>query len=166
MKKVFVVLLVIIGISIVGGLCYYFRDYLFQQGLDTNEVPYNEITKIDETKKDENKFNVYLFYSDGDLPSENLKSYLYTLSPDLLGKFTLYTFEVSTSEENKNLLASIKYLLNVESDTVPVFIVGNQVLTGFTENDYNTINTLIESESSNETHYDVLTYINDSEQES
>ena len=44
--------------------------------------------------------------------------------------------------------------------------MGNQVLTGFTENDYNTINTLIESESSNETHYDVLTYINDSEQES
>ena len=80
--------MVIVGISIVGGLCYYFRDYLFQQGLDTNEVPYKEITKIDETKKDENKFNVYLFYSDGDLPSENLKSYLYTLSPDLLGKFT------------------------------------------------------------------------------
>lgn len=162
MKKVLVIILIIISSCLVGLLGYNFRDYLFQKGLDSNEVSYKEITTND--VKD-NKFNVYLFYIDGEEGSEGIKSYFNMLSPDLLDKFVLYTFEVSTSEENKNLLSSIRVLLNNNEVGTPFLIVGDQVMTGYSENDNIKINTLIENESKNEIHYDVLSYINNLEQE-
>ena len=55
MKKVLVIILIIISSCLVGLLGYNFRDYLFQKGLDSNEVSYKEITTND--VKD-NKFNI------------------------------------------------------------------------------------------------------------
>ena len=56
MKKVIIGILIVIGLTILGILCYVFRDYLFQKGLDTNEVNYRDVTK--QTNK--NKFKSVL----------------------------------------------------------------------------------------------------------
>lgn len=157
MKNVFMTILIII---LCGVVCYVFRDHLFQKGLDSNEVNYKDITEAIN-----DKFNIYLFYTDGDQASEGIKSYFNTLTPEVLDTFTLYTFEVSTSEENKNLLSNVKILLNDESESIPYLVIGNQVLNGYTENDNIKIDTYLNTEKNNTIHYDVLTYIKTSEQE-
>ena len=160
MRNVIMTILIIILCCVVGVVCYVFRDHLFQKGLDSNEVNYKDIT---EGTKD--KFNVYLFYTDGDQASEGIKSYFNTLSPDVLDAFTLYTFEVSTSEENKTLLSNVRTLLNDQSEGGTFLVIGNQVLNGYTENDNVKIDTYLNTEMNNMIHYDVLTYIKSSEQE-
>lgn len=152
MKKVIFYSFITILLCILG---YVFRDSLFQKGLDTDEIPYNEITTA--TTKD--KYNIYLFYNDGDSQSELLKSYFYTLDSKITEDFTLYTFEVSSSEENKLLLSNVKSLLNITDDVIPCLVIGNEVLLGYTENDNVKINTYIEEETKKEIHYDVLEYV-------
>lgn len=156
MKKVVIGIFAVIAIVVSCVLGYVYRDYLFQKGLDTNEVSYREITK----QESKDKFNVYLFYSDGDIGSEGIKSYFNMLSPEVMETFTLYTFEISTNVENQLLLSNVKQILNDETESTTYLIVGNQYMDGYTENDNVRINTFLDTEKNVDIHYDILDYVN------
>ena len=156
MKKVVIGIFAFIAIVVSCVLGYVYRDYLFQKGLDTNEVSYREITK----QENKDKFNVYLFYSDGDISSEGIKSYFNTLPPEVMETFTLYTFEISTNVENQLLLSNVKQILNDETESTTYLIVGNQYMDGYTENDNVRINTFLDTEKNVDIHYDILDYVN------
>lgn len=122
-------------------------------GLNSNEVHYKQVVKTSD------KFNVYLFWEEGDKTSEELISYLSTLDSDLLNEFVLYTFEVKNNIDNRELKNKVIGVLNEESITNPYLIIGNKTFDEYTHSYNDKINDALKAEALNDVHYDVLDYV-------
>lgn len=129
----------------------------FTMGLNSNEVHYTQVEKY------EDRFNVYLFWEDGNTESEELLGYLSTLDAELLDKFVLYTFEVNNTE-NEMLKNKVTDLLQEESKSNPYLIIGNKTFDEYTLSYDERIASALEEEAANDIHYDVLDYISTEEE--
>lgn len=124
----------------------------FTLGLNSNEVYYKEV------KKEEGKFNVYLFWEDGNNESEALIRYLSTLDREMLDGFVLYTFEID-NKDNKELKDKVSEILDGHETGLPYLVVGNKTFDEYSHSYDERIEKALEEEQKKEHHYDVLDYV-------
>ena len=77
--------------------------------------------------------NVYLFYGDGCPYCEQEIDFLKELSKENPENFNLYAFEVWHKKENKDFLEKVGETLKTNSDLVPMLVIGDEVIIGFSE---------------------------------
>ena len=79
------------------------------------------------------RINIYLFWGDGCPHCEHEFEFLESIDQKYADLFNLYGFEVWKNEENKNLMTKFENALNVQATGVPFAVIGDVVVTGFSE---------------------------------
>lgn len=76
--------------------------------------------------------NIYIFWGNGCPHCESLKFYLLNLYPNYIeGKYNIVSLEIWKHENNKELLSQFMKELNIEDRGVPLLVVGNEYVKGF-----------------------------------
>lgn len=90
------------------------------------------VASITGEKIEEDKINLYLFYSESCPHCHKEMEYL---ENDFKEKYKddviIYKYEVSKNEENSKILSSIKKMFKEESNGVPFTVIGNKYVLGF-----------------------------------
>lgn len=79
------------------------------------------------------KKNIYLFYGEGCLYCEQEIKFLEELYLEDSQEFNLYDFEVWHNKKNKEFLDKVSETLNTNSGLVPMLIIGDEAIIGFSE---------------------------------
>ena len=103
--------------------------------LNTNAISkeYNDIlSEIVDAKVEEDKINLYLFYSDSCPHCHDEMDYIDNV---LLKKYRdelkIYKYEVTKNKDNSKLLSSVKELFKVNKSGVPFTVIGEKYILGF-----------------------------------
>ena len=107
---------------------------LFTNGL--NALSENYIDKVSDVmgeNTEEDKVNIYLFYSMYCPHCHDELEYLDTLKykNDYKDKINIYTYEVTSSEENSEKLIEIKEMYEDKSLGVPFTVIGDKYIVGY-----------------------------------
>lgn len=114
---------------------------------------YNDIVaNITGEKTEENKINLYLFYS---ASCPHCHAEIEYLESDFQKKYKndviIYKYEVSKNKENSKILSSIKEIFKEESNGVPFTVIGNEYVLGFGDTLKSEIEYIIDNYLSEET---------------
>ncbi|MBQ3021274.1 MAG: hypothetical protein IJD92_03520 [Bacilli bacterium] len=96
---------------------------------------YEDVTaNIVGEKIEENKINIYLFYSESCPHCHKEMEFLDNeLIKEYKGKINIYKYEVTKNKDNSVLLSTIKEMHKVNSPYVPFTVIGNEYIEGFND---------------------------------
>ena len=107
---------------------------------------YNDIiAPIVNVKTEEDKINLYLFYSDSCPHCHEEMEYLKELKMKYNKQLNIYKYEVTKNEDNAKMLTSIKELFKVNSSGVPFTVIGEEYNLGFSDTTKTTLVNTIEN---------------------
>ncbi len=89
--------------------------------------------------------NVYLFWGDGCPYCEKELEFFEEIYGDYQESFNLYALEVWHNEENQALMQKVREELAVSSTGIPLLIINDVAITGFSENKKETILTSLQN---------------------
>ena len=90
------------------------------------------VAEIVNVKVEEDKINLYLFYSKSCPHCHSEMEYLDTeFKEKYKDEVNIYTFEVSSNKDNSKILSSIKEIFKEESNGVPFTVIGEKYVLGF-----------------------------------
>ena len=92
---------------------------------------FNTNATIEDITLSQEKKNIYLFYGDGCPYCEQEMNFLKELYQEI--NFNLYAFEVWHNEENREFLEKISQALNTNSNLVPMLVINDKAIIGFSE---------------------------------
>lgn len=95
---------------------------------------YNDITApITGEKIEENKINLYLFYSATCPHCHDEMEYLNSIKDDYKDVLNIYTYEVTKNENNSKMMNATKKVFNVNQPYVPFTVIGEEYIIGFSD---------------------------------
>lgn len=95
---------------------------------------YNDITApITGEKIEENKINLYLFYSATCPHCHDEMEYLNSIKDDYKDVLNIYTYEVTKDENNSKMMNATKKVFNVNQPYVPFTVIGKEYIIGFSD---------------------------------
>lgn len=112
---------------------------------NSNQNIFNTNASIKDIKVTNTKQNIYLFYGDGCPYCEREIEFLTELYSAYQDKFNLYAFEVWHNQDNKAFLEQASKYLDTQSDLVPILVIGDEAIIGFSEKTKETIQGALES---------------------
>lgn len=89
--------------------------------------------KLDDVVKEEGKVNIYFFWGDGCPICEKEIAFFDEIQEEYGQYYNLYTFETWHSEENQKIFTEFATAMGADTRGVPVTIIGNKVIVGFSE---------------------------------
>ena len=95
--------------------------------------------------KNDEKVNIYLFYSKICLHCQKEEKYFETLKEKYQDKINIYTYEVTENKTNNEIMKSLKKELKENSQGVPFTIIGSKTFLGYDESLNERIENTIES---------------------
>lgn len=132
MKKIFITIIALILLLPIINVSAISKNY--------SDV----VSPIVKEKIEENKINLYLFYSESCPHCHDEMEYLKTLQKKYKDKLNIYKFEVSKNEDNSKILKSVKELFEVNNQYVPFTVIGDEYIVGFSESTETTIESIVE----------------------
>lgn len=119
-------------------------------------------TNLDYITKEEGKVNIYFFWGDGCPHCESEFAFFDSIESEFGDYYNLYTFETWQSEENAELLKTFADAMGVEARGVPYTIIGEEVITGFSDSSKEDILSAIEIQSQNDfdVYFDKISFSN------
>ena len=99
--------------------------------------------------------NIYLFWGDGCYACANMKSFFDNLDEKYNKYFNLIKYEIWHNEENRNLMYKVGNYLNQTEFFIPFLVIGDEVITGYSESKKEYILDKIIEEYKND-RYDVM----------
>ena len=121
--------LILILLMIVGGIILCFASMKMEKEIP--KINYNSTEK--DIKKVKGKKNLYFFWGDGCQFCANEKMYLDEFYAKNSDKYQIYGFEVWNNEENGKLLDKFGEELQENTDSVPILVIGQEMVIGFNE---------------------------------
>lgn len=145
MKKIFITIITLILLLPLINVSAVSKDY--------NDL----VAPIVKEKIDENKINLYLFYSESCPHCHDEIEYLNSIKEKYKDKLIVYKYEVSKNEDNSKMLDSVKKIYGVNNQYVPFTAIGNDYIVGFSEATETTIESIIEKyiNNKNEKKFDI-----------
>lgn len=108
---------------------------LFLIPINTNALSkdYNDLVfELVDATVEENKINLYLFYSDSCPHCHNEIEYLEDeLVKEYKNKINVYKYEVTKDKDNNKIMSSVKEMFKVTSPGVPFTVIGDKYILGF-----------------------------------
>ena len=101
--------------------------------LTINASEYKDVVAPIANIKPSNQITIYLFYGEGCPHCSKEKEFLNELKAEYKDKINIVKYEVWDNTHNKQLLDKIKPKLNIESNGVPITIIGEEYIVGFSE---------------------------------
>ena len=95
--------------------------------------------------KNDEKVNIYLFYSKICPHCQKEEKYFETLKEKYQDKINIYTYEVTENKTNNEIMKSLKKELKENSQGVPFTIIGSKTFLGYDESLNERIENIIES---------------------
>lgn len=96
-------------------------------------------------KIEEDKINLYLFYSESCPHCHEEMKYLNTIKDKYKDVLNIYTYEVTKNKDNNKLLTTTKALFEVTQPYVPFTVIGKDYIVGFSETTKNDIENIIDN---------------------
>ena len=95
-------------------------------------------TTTEEVKEDKNPINIYVFHSSSCPHCADLRSFLDKLKEDKTygSMFKVVEYEVTSSADNSDLMYEVVNHFKQTYDGVPIYVIGNQYMSGFAEDTY------------------------------
>lgn len=119
-------------------------------------------TNLDYITKEEGKVNIYFFWGDGCPHCESEFAFFDSIESEYGDYYNLYTYETWKNEENAELLKTFAAAMGVEARGVPYTIIGEEVITGFSDSSKEDILSAIEiqSQSDFDVYFDKISFSN------
>ena len=83
---------------------------------------------------EEEKINIYLFYSDSCPHCHDELEHLNNLDKKYTDNINIYKYEVTKNNNNKVLMNTVKTLFDIDSSGVPFTVIGEEYIYGFSKN--------------------------------
>ncbi len=98
-----------------------------------NQEEVEDNTQNNDDVNDAEPINIYLFWGDGCYACANLKKFFNNLDSSYNKYFNLVQYEVWYNEENSDLMHKVGDYLNQTKYVIPFLVVGDEVITGYSE---------------------------------
>ena len=120
MKKIIIIFLLII-LLIPFGVNALNKDYK------------DVVSNIVDVKQEDNKINIYLFYSETCPHCHDELEHLKVVEKKYKGKINIYKYEVTKNKKNNILMSTVKSLFEFDGLGVPFTVIGEEYIYGFSE---------------------------------
>ncbi len=123
----------------VEGFKKWFTKYVKLRKVTSNDKKSTVIEKnvtnikLEDVKKEKNKVNIYLFWQVGCHHCAKELDFIKNINEEDKKLFNLYTFDVSASQENLDVLKTFSSAMNEEINSVPYTIIGKKSFHGFND---------------------------------
>lgn len=127
-------------------LIIFITFFLLIPNINALSKEYNDlVAPIVKEKVDEDKINLYLFYSETCPHCHDEMDYLESIKEKYKEHLNIYKYEVTKNENNSKILNSVKEVFNVNNPYIPFTVIGEDYIVGFSEATEITIESIIES---------------------
>ena len=92
------------------------------------------VSNIVGVKQEDNKINIYLFYSSTCPHCHDEIEHLKEVEKKYKGKINIYKYEVTNDKKNNTLMKTVKSLFEFDGMGVPFTVIGEEYIYGFSEN--------------------------------
>ena len=91
------------------------------------------VSNIVDVKQEDNKINIYLFYSETCPHCHDELEHLKVVEKKYKGKINIYKYEVTKNKKNNILMSTVKSLFEFDGLGVPFTVIGEEYIYGFSE---------------------------------